>query len=54
MDLLLIGGGIFLGGSLVDAVLERGHRRFCSACGTEAPPGAKFCPNCAAALPQTA
>jgi hypothetical protein len=30
------------------------RKRFCSACGTEAPPGAKFCSNCAAALPQAA
>jgi membrane protease subunit (stomatin/prohibitin family) len=30
------------------------RKRFCTACGTEAPPGAKFCPNCAAALPQAA
>src|SRR4029077_7986540 len=26
-------------------------KRFCSACGTEAPSGAKFCANCAAPLP---
>jgi hypothetical protein len=30
------------------------HKRFCSACGTEAQPGAKFCANCAAPLPQVA
>ena len=30
------------------------RKRFCSACGTEAPQGAKFCANCAAALPQGA
>jgi hypothetical protein len=30
------------------------RKRFCTACGSEAPAGAKFCPNCAAALPQTA
>jgi hypothetical protein len=30
------------------------RKRFCTACGSEAPPGAKFCPNCAAALPQAA
>jgi hypothetical protein len=30
------------------------RKRFCSACGTEAPAGAKFCANCAAALPQGA
>jgi len=28
------------------------RKRFCSACGTEAQPGAKFCANCAAPLPQ--
>jgi len=27
------------------------RKRFCSACGTEAPAGAKFCSNCAAPLP---
>ena len=27
------------------------RKRFCCACGTEAPPGAKFCSNCAAPLP---
>jgi hypothetical protein len=26
------------------------RKRFCSACGSEAPPGAKFCANCAAPL----
>jgi len=30
------------------------RKRFCSACGTEAPPGAKFCANCAAPLPASA
>ena len=30
------------------------RKRICPACGTEAPPGAKFCANCAAALPQPA
>jgi zinc-ribbon domain len=30
------------------------RKRFCSACGTEAPAGAKFCANCAAPLPQGA
>ena len=30
------------------------RKRFCSACGTEAQPGAKFCANCAAPLPQPA
>ena len=29
------------------------RKRFCSTCGTEAPAGAKFCPNCAAPLPAT-
>jgi 2'-hydroxyisoflavone reductase len=26
MDLLVVGGGVFLGASLVDAALARGHR----------------------------
>jgi hypothetical protein len=30
------------------------RKRFCPACGAEAAPGAKFCSNCAAALPQPA
>ena len=42
--------GFTAAGSGAPAAAPR--KRFCSACGTEAPSGAKFCPNCAAALPQ--
>jgi hypothetical protein len=36
------------------ALTPTSHKRFCSACGTAAQPGAKFCANCAAPLPQLA
>jgi hypothetical protein len=36
--------------SAIGGAVPAPRKRFCPACGTEAPPGAKFCPNCAAAL----
>jgi len=40
--------------SAVGGAASAARKRLCPACGTEAPPGAKFCANCAAALPQPA
>jgi hypothetical protein len=40
--------------SAVGGAASAARTRLCPACGTEAPPGAKFCANCAAALPQPA
>ena len=40
--------------SAAGAVSDAPRKRFCSACGSEAQPGAKFCANCAAPLRQPA
>jgi len=41
-------------GSAGGAAAATPRKRFCSACGSEAQPGAKFCANCAAPLRQPA
>ncbi|MEO7115933.1 MAG: zinc ribbon domain-containing protein [Caldimonas sp.] len=46
-----MGGAGAAAGSVAPA---SSRKRYCSACGSEAQPGAKFCANCAAPLPQTA
>jgi hypothetical protein len=42
------------GAAASTAAVAAAPRRFCGASGTEAPAGAKYCANCAAALPQPA